>query len=367
MKADILIDFLTFTVRGYSTSTTADRVISEILELDPLLFEKNSKGFNFYTDLKDFNGIKVLYNGRVNRAMGICVNMAGSACRAYETHHKITMIQLLKKISTNKAVNVTRLDIALDDRAGHLDMDIMWDHAHKNLYRSRITSKNFHQSCKSNSQSARTIYFGGSASLFKIRIYEKNKQMYDPTDPKYNQHWIRFEIVFKGDYAMQVADIVSNSENISASVAGIVSDKFNFIIKNNKRINRCSVASWWSGFLDEVQKVSITPKPKTDHTIDKHEKWLFDTISRIAAKVALAVGRERFADDFIQAGIKKLTTSDWTQIDDYRKKHGLPPVEQIKEESGTEQNDDNADKILEVLNITENNRMKNLEKFLTKK
>ena len=333
MKAAILIDFLTFTVK----SMEADEVIDSILEMDSTEFEHLARGFNFYGKSMLWNDIRVLYDGIYGESMGVCVNMSGRGCAAYTENTGESIISLLARISSNPDINITRIDIACDDIAadeetGKLDLTKMWEYANDGRYRTRLLSRNNQESFKAGQDGAKTIYFGSPSSLYRIRIYDKAKQSGE------TGHWVRFEITLKADYAMQAVQILvdsiadssntgdscdsknDNNSNLGKAVSGIIDDKFAFIELDDTNISRCSLAGWWAEFLGEIQEVNLTSKQKFIHGIDEHKKWLRDSCGRVIAKVYYAIGDERFFNEIIEYGRMKLTTADVAMIEDYLSK-----------------------------------------------
>ena len=310
MIAEIVIDFLTFTVKG---DMEVYQVIESILEMDFATFE-HSKGFNFYQKSMVYSDIRILYDGIYGESMGVCVNMSGRGCRAFEEYHNESIIFLLARICKNPDINITRIDIACDDKVGILDLDKMWKYANNGSYRTRLIARNTHESFMGKNEGAKTLYFGSPSSLYRIRIYDKGKQ-----SETYN-HWIRFEIVLKAEYASQTAEILVNSECLGEAVAGIINDKFAFVELDDNNISRCSLAGWWSEFLGEIQEVKLTSKQQYNHDIDEHKKWLRNSCGRVIAKVIEAIGEDEFNKEIREYGKLRLTVADVAMIENYRQR-----------------------------------------------
>ena len=301
--------------------------------------------------------------------MGVCVNMSGRGCAAYTENTSESILSLLRRIYNNPDINIIRLDIACDDIAqdgetGILDLSKMWEYANDGRYRTRLLSRNSQESFKAGQDGAKTIYFGSPSSLYRIRIYDKAKQTGE------NFHWVRFEITLKAEYATQAVgilvdsinddvagvngdsrdtDIDNNSNdndndndsnndsnnnnnnknncNLGKAVSGIIDDKFAFIELDDTNISRCSLAGWWADFLGEVREVKLTTKQKFVHGIDEHKKWLRDSCGRVIAKVYYAIGFERFFNEIVEYGRRKLTTADVAMIEDYLRKQEVEKQE----------------------------------------
>jgi DNA relaxase NicK len=354
MRAKIIIDYLTLTVHG--AKSDPHKVITSILGMDIAQFEHSNKGINFYQQSLHYNNIRVLYDGIHGNKMGICVTMSGKGCRAYEEYHGNSIMSLMDKIARNPDINITRIDIACDDKVGLLDLSKIWQYASDGNYRTRLLKRHTHESFDGKSEGAKTLYFGSRSSQYYIRIYDKAKQSKfegENTDKNTDQnagqglrhsqglspatdesakadmdnklpHWVRLEISLKSDYAMQAVGflVLSKSMNktIGEVVSGIINAKFAFIEPDNENISRCSVADWWADFLGDIHEVEFLSKQKYSHEIDQHKKWLRESCGRVIAKVFYAVGEERFFDEILAYGNLKLSVSDIAQIRAYQQR-----------------------------------------------
>lgn len=317
-KVDIVIDYLTFTVKF---CLNPDELIESILGMDTDLFEV-TKGVNFYSSAKYYDNIRVCYdgNGRNDQNMGVCFIMSGQGLRTYENHTNQSALIILHAISNNPNISISRIDIACDDKSNILDINTIWEYAKAKNYRTRLSSKSFYESFKGDI-SEKSLYWGATKSECRICIYDKAKEQYDPDrHPKhYSSHWIRVELRIKGFYAKQVLALLVHSDNIGDTVSGIINDKFTFINRDNENITRCSVPVWWENFIGAVEDVTLLTKPKNQHYIETHLDWLRHSVSRTIAKVYVAIGDVEFDNKIIQYGKEKLTDSDKKQIRDYKK------------------------------------------------
>jgi phage replication initiation protein len=318
MTSSITIDYLTFSARGMAW----DEAIETILEMNKEIFEP-TRGINFYNSGKVYNNIRVLYDGE-HTGNTVCVNISGQGCRVYEENGERDILVLLSRIAKNPSVNVTRLDIACDDQGGILDIEKAWEATNNGNYRTRSVSVNCHESRRKKGAGAKTIYFGSPASYCRVRIYDKAKQTYDPQlEPEmYNDfHWIRFEMVLRDTYAAQAALLLADSEDIGATVAGIINDKFAFVNHDDSNVSRCSLIDWWADFLGEIQGIKLLSKQKANHSIEQHRDWLDYSCARVIAKVVKAIGHDGFGE-ILEHGTDKLTDSDLAQINDYKRRKG---------------------------------------------
>ena len=127
----ILFDWLTFTSHSDSPES-----IMQLLGLNSVPWQKMEKGRNGYRCRYFFENISILYDGAEN--MGVCVDMSGTGCRAFETYSTISWEELTEILFYNADdYNVTRLDMAFDDHTGILDIDQLRDDTDDHMYVSR--------------------------------------------------------------------------------------------------------------------------------------------------------------------------------------------------------------------------------------
>ena len=136
MKCEVLIDWLTFSVKKNDPS----EVIREYLGLDPALFQDTGYSLLGYNKVLRFSDICVCYEPRENKHfqnMGICVSMSGNGCRAFETMSKlgakdkqgtqsVAFPALFQLLTADETANVSRIDIACDDREGYEYFTLHW-------------------------------------------------------------------------------------------------------------------------------------------------------------------------------------------------------------------------------------------------
>ena len=150
MKCQVLIDWLTFSVK---TRDPAE-VIKKYLGMDLAVFQDPGYGLLGY---QRFSDICVCYEPRENeyfKDMGVCVSMSGNGCRAFETMSKLTFKGVKDKqgtesvafpvlfqlLASDDTANISRIDIACDDREGYLCIDDIVRKVQDNEVNSRIAA-----------------------------------------------------------------------------------------------------------------------------------------------------------------------------------------------------------------------------------
>lgn len=207
MKCQVLIDWLTFSVK----ETDPNKVIQTYLGMDPALF------------------------------------------------------QLL---ASDADANVSRIDIACDDRGGYLDMDAILTKTQTNEVNSRMTTRSTVISFNGQERSGATAYLGAPSSSFRVRIYDKALEQGKPG------HWVRVELVMRSRNANAFVEQMTTSENVGKLAAQVINDKFSFIDRDDSNITRCTVCPWWQSFVDELESVRLVAREVIQHTVEQIGNWV---------------------------------------------------------------------------------------------
>lgn len=150
-----LIDWITFVAHG----DTVD-YLKSLLGLDDhkIPWETSVKFRNGYPVQTYWNGITISYGAddekyysdpsKARNDMGICVNLSGTGCRAFETYGHGNWFRLFSYLLRDtdciasgqyqfKSYNITRLDLAYDDHIGLLSMSQLEHDTRERNYVSR--------------------------------------------------------------------------------------------------------------------------------------------------------------------------------------------------------------------------------------
>ena len=283
MKCQVLIDWLTFSIKN--TEDPA-QVIQKYLGLDPSLFQEAPYGLMGYQRVLRFGDIQVLYDPRENEYfhdMGVCVSMSGNGCRAFETMSRLaikgakdtqgtpstafpTLFQLLAAEGEN--ANISRIDIACDDREGFLDMDEIVQKIQTNQVNSRMTRRSVLVSYDGTRRNGSTIYIGAPSSDFRVRIYDK------ALEQGAEGHWVRVELVLRKKNANAFVEQMMRSESVGKLAAQVINDKFSFIERDDSNITRCTVCDWWRAFVDELESVRLVARETVQHCVEHIASWV---------------------------------------------------------------------------------------------
>lgn len=296
-KSVASIDWLTFTVK---MEVDPRAVIKKYLRMDEDLFELQAWGKFGYRQSLQFDGVVVFFDPAEHRKMemGVCVSMSGKGCRTFErfTTWKpveeggTPFIEFLSAAHVDDMVHFTRIDLALDDKDGYLDLDTIVNHVETDQINSRIRHRTFYKSYIGAGRSGTTVYIGASASDFRIRFYDKAKEHFKPDQPEYNSHWVRCEIVMRGQNANGCVAALSNTENLGFLASSILKDKLNFIVRDNDNISRCTVCDWWLLFVGKVAGIKLVQKEDVPDKLERCLEWVTTQVAPTLSLIFEAKG-----------------------------------------------------------------------------
>ncbi len=175
---------------------------------------------------------------------------------------------LFQLLASTDGANVSRLDIACDDRAGYLSMDDVLGKVQANEVNSRMTARSVVVSFNGTRRNGATAYIGAASSDFRVRIYDKALEQ--GTDG----HWVRVELVMRGKNSKAFVEQMTNCENVGKLAAQVINDKFSFIERDDSNITRCTVCDWWTDFVDELEAVRLVARKIIQHTVERISGWV---------------------------------------------------------------------------------------------
>ncbi len=316
MKCQVLVDWLTFSVKEQDPA----KVIREYLGLDPELFQDAGYGLLGYNRVLRFSDICVCYEPRENdffRDMGVCVSMSGNGCRAFETMSKLTQAgqdsvfpTLFQLLAADETANVSRIDIACDDRKGFLNMEEIVEKVQANEINSRMTKRSVIVSFDGTQRSGSTIYLGAPSSDFRVRIYDK------ALEEGVDGHWIRVELVMRHKNAAAFVEQMNSAPSVGKLAAQVVNDKFSFIERDDSNITRCTVCGWWRSFVDELESVRLVARCVIQHSVERIENWIESQVGPSLAVILNTLGWPHLFE-LARAAAGRLSARQLSLISDY--------------------------------------------------
>lgn len=337
MKATACIDWLTFTVRS---GREPKEVVEKILCMDWDLFQAKGYGLFGYRQAVEFGNILVMfdYAGNITSDMGVCVSMSGNGCRTFEQHTKraavngTPLVSLISDLHADEFANFSRVDLALDDKAGLLDLDKVCEKVDLNEINSYITSRNVVRGYNGKSRAGTTVYIGSPKSDFRIRFYDKAREKYKKGQPEYEMHWVRCEIVMKHHNANGFAAALANTEDLGALAAAILNDKISFVEPgSDTNITRCAVCAWWQDFVDSVETIKLVVKEDSKHSVLDAYHWVKHQIAPTLSLINDAMGFDAIRE-ILKTGVDKRTPKQQAQINDYKNCYTVNVVKNVHQE-----------------------------------
>lgn len=333
------IDWLSFSVRCYDEepTNTLDENILELLGYDFNEFEKGS-GKNFYNQgatlgnyvnvfWNDYTDTKNPVRRNSSATMNVVFTGQGStdlALRNDDDWVKIFTI-LTKYEPRNKpkskdeaeakpSINITRIDIALDDYDELVKFDDIEKKLKKGHYRSSKRSYNIVKTSDQFGQKlGETIYIGnariasGSRGNVYARFYDKLAQYHEKNQlvtSDVREHWKktgkevwqRYEISFSKNYTNSIVKDILNGESIDKIFKTSLRNLLEILTPRgtDTNKNRWYKTKWWEDFLQYDERKGFD-LPERDVMLAETLEWL-----RVAVLPSLNVmekiGQERGFD-----------------------------------------------------------------------
>ena len=245
----ILFDWVTFTSHCDSPET-----IKTLLGLEDVSWQVMDKGRNGYRQRWFFENISILFDGA--DGMGVCVDITGTGCRAFESYSTTSWTELFRTIyAFSGDYNITRLDMAFDDHTGLLDIGTLQDDTddHNYVSRSRTWMVQY-------GSAGTTIYHGSPKSNMYIRIYDKaaERELEDV-------HWIRVEMQMRDEIAKGF--IKGLQENpVGIQFRGVLHNYLRYVVpQTDTNMSRWPMTDYWAALLEGVQRIQCWSCPGVDY------------------------------------------------------------------------------------------------------
>jgi phage replication initiation protein len=333
------IDWLSFSVRCYDDepTNTLDENILELLGYDfSEEFSKDISGKNFYNQGVTLgNYVNVFWNDYTNeknpvhknssKTMNVVFTGQGSTDLALRNDNDwvkiFTILTTYEPKNKPKdeeddkpSVNITRIDIALDDYDGLVKFDDIEKKLQKGHYRSSKRSYNIVKTSDQNGQKlGETIYIGnarsasGSRGNVYARFYDKLAQYKEKNQlvtSDVREHWEktgkevwqRYEISFSKNYTNSIVEDILSGESIDKIFKISLRTLLEILTPRgtDTNKNRWYKTRWWEDFLQYDERKGFD-LPERDVMLAETLEWL-----RVAVLPSLNVlekiGKERGFD-----------------------------------------------------------------------
>lgn len=315
----LLVDYLSFTIKTNMKCenpavVSKDYIFSFLGLPQDDFFDLGRKGHYEHC----FMGNDVLvYQAYVDRLddMGFLVTLTGQGCRYYESRLKDGeiadvwrefFIKLRALTLSGCSVNVSRIDLAIDNYDGALDMDLIEDSARKGELVSQFRSGRRRDSIEVSfekglvNDAGNTIYFGSRKSATYCRFYDKKQEQlakFKTDKEKCNElkrisHWVRMEFEFKREQAVKIVNAICDIDDFPAYYAQVINGYLRFVEDDNVNITRRSVKKWWSDFLGTAKRCKLSVGTYASYSYDRmlkyYDKYLTTTVFTILSRMSPA-------------------------------------------------------------------------------
>ena len=250
-----------------------------------------------YTRTQRCGGISILTDAPNDESIQLV--FTGKGCRELEAagwfeSWPITLRQLLAG-----GASFSRLDVALDDREGVLNMDHIVACCNEGRvvcrYGKIIPSEERDE--VTGAVKGRMVTFGNRGSGTSIRIYDK------ALEQGVDGHWIRVEMQARKAKAQALANAVGGDE---APISGILLSYLDFKDKGRStRRERLPTAAWWTQFLGTKKRFQLQTAPR-NQSIEKTHDWMMKQMARGYASVVDSGLYPTFHEDLLKQGRLKL-------------------------------------------------------------
>jgi DNA relaxase NicK len=301
-RPTLKIDWLEFTVKRM-IPVSAVRLY---LDLDFAVFSKSDHGMQGYTDLYQYGAVKVLHSPAKSER-GTKIILSAKALDEVG----VDAVEILKLVLLDCGT-FARIDIALDDRTGNVDMSVL-EYAVKSEHDvSRFTQFEFRQPYCSRTRKpvGNSLYFGKASSSRQVVFYDKRLERIakgeDDTGP-----WLRCEVRWKKRAANILAKVLSER---GLSCAGdVIRGVVDFREQDNSEIENRSVCQWWESWTGSFDIIRTGVK-KIVNDVYKKASWLDKQLKKSIGQVTSILG-VRVLGEIIESGIRATTQAEWDLLD----------------------------------------------------
>lgn len=280
-------DWIAFTFLGQSVSDALRTVQSLFGKVVPL--ERGLVGYE--------NSGLILGTGRVawsdkRPEMGCHVILPSKALGLLSDVYPdlLDLLDMLKAFGAK----FTRVDLALDDFEGLLDLDLMVEKVRVGEFVSRFRRAELREGlfgC-----AGQTLYFGSRSSGTFARIYDKRSEQISKGVEDVPEQWTRVELEFKGQNADAVVSRMLEAGSGAEVALGLLRQYVCFKDAGpDSNKSRWSTCAWWEAFLCYVERCRLG-LPKIAQTVESVKQWLY---RQVAPSLAFLVEYERGCVDEI--------------------------------------------------------------------
>lgn len=277
---EILFDY----VRIRFPTTEIKEVVEKILSIDVQYFHHEDYAFYGYAEQYILGDITVMMSP--DEKKGILLELKGKGCRQFEIYLKAqgkTWFDFLSQTQSEGGI-MKRIDLALNDRIGILDIPMLTEKAERRECTSFFRSfKNYKSGeltgtkDQHKAEMGNTLYLGSLKSEIYFCVYEKDYEQYIRAGIPVDEAEIknRFEIRLKNERAEKAVEDLLLTQDAGKTAFGIINRYICFLDKEKgKKKSEWKMNDKWSAFLKmKDRELKLTTKPEP-YAPEKTLRWL---------------------------------------------------------------------------------------------
>ena len=194
-----------------------------------------------------FNGIHLYSMGRDD----VGIELSGVGCRTVESLNDLAFdwISLFQWVTEQGSdANVSRLDVACDEKEGILDFDKLVKFTKSGKYISKARKRHWTDGDE------QIIMFGSSASDTRLRIYNK------ALERETTGHWMRCEFQLRDNAADSFIANLLMHRDLGFVYGGVLLNYLRYTVKApdptvSHNYDSIKTVKWWSDFIQTSQKI----------------------------------------------------------------------------------------------------------------
>lgn len=269
--------------------------IYTLLKLNSEDFTELDTGKYGYDSQMRFGHIAIYFNQYKNAMMGIHLELSGQGCREYEQYNKYGFDYLIPECFKHD-INVTRLDLAVDDRIGYFTVSTLARTLKDGFVKSKFKKARTvtDHSISEGKELGKTLYFGSPSSDLQIRFYDKKEEMIAKGRDIGNvTAWVRSELQLRRENAFNAAHMLASGVELQQIILGILRNYITFCGRTkDTNKSRWKLAKYWEKFLNDVEKIKIA-KEMPETSIEKSLDWFENSVTATFSLLVEAFGYDK--------------------------------------------------------------------------
>lgn len=313
-KLEILFDY----VRIRFPTLDTKHVVEDVLGIRLIYTIREGHALYGYTAQYVMGDIVIMTSE--DEKKGCLLELKGKGCRQFEIFLKAqgrTWYDFFRAVEDERGI-AKRIDIAINDRTGWLDIPALAEKCRKEEYTTIFRSYRNYQSgelIRAKEENAdlmgNTLYLGSLKSEIYFCIYEKDYEQYIRNGTPVEEADVknRFEIRLKDTRAKHAIDDLLLYQNAGKTAFGIINRYVCFLEPGESEDRRAwQIDAAWQRFIgEEDRKIKLTDAPEP-YTLERTLKWIVRQVAP-SFKMLKMLSEIRGEEDLLNKIIKEAKLS----------------------------------------------------------